>query len=131
VRRERGGPERLRDVRRIYVDSKTFDSVIKLGASRTGRRRLLQAATAVGIGGLLTRGGVSEVVAACTGLRKKCQTNSECQCRDNNVICDRLSRRCDRSGDRCCGTSRAQCKADCDCCKGFSCNDNGRCSQNA
>jgi hypothetical protein len=118
-------------VRRIYVDSKTFDSVIKLSASRTGRRRLFQAAAAVGIGGLLTRGGVEEVLAKCKEPREQCNSNGECQCKDGNFICGRLSRKCNKSGDRCCGTSRADCKANCDCCKGFSCNRNGKCSQNA
>jgi hypothetical protein len=112
------------------VADKTFDSLVKLNSTSTGRRRLFQAGAAVGIGGLLTRGGVAEVLAACQGLRKRCSTNSECQCKDNNIICGRLARRCNRKGDRCCGTSRADCKADCDCCKGFSCNSNGRCSQN-
>ena len=38
------------------VDDKTFDSLAKLSVTSTGRRRLLQAAGAAGIGGLLTRG---------------------------------------------------------------------------
>lgn len=111
------------------MDGKTFDSIVQLGTSRTGRRRLFQAATAVGIGGLLTRGGVQEVLADCQGLRKKCKRNSECSCKDPNVICGRLPKKCNRSGDRCCGTSRADCRSNCDCCKGFICNNNGRCTQ--
>ena len=110
------------------MDGKTFDSIVQLGTSRTGRRRLLQSAAAVGIGGLLTRGGVEEVLADCQGRRKKCDRNSECNCNDANVICDRLARRCDKRGDRCCGTSKASCRADCDCCKGFECN-RGNCKQ--
>ncbi len=41
------------------MDGKTFDSLLKLSATRTGRRRLLQAASAAGIGSLLTRGGAA------------------------------------------------------------------------
>jgi hypothetical protein len=37
------------------MDNKTFDSLLKLSATSTGRRRLFQAAAAVGVGGLLTR----------------------------------------------------------------------------
>ena len=111
------------------MDSKTFDSLLRLSATRTGRRRLFQAGAAAGIGGLLTQGGVDEVLAACQPVRHKCDTNGECSCNDPNRICDRLPRKCKRSGDRCCGTSKASCKANCDCCKGFVCNDNGKCTQ--
>jgi hypothetical protein len=111
------------------MDGKTFDSIVQLGASRTGRRRLLQSAAAVGLGGLLTRGGVKEVLADCQGRRKPCDGNGECNCRDKNVVCEKLPRDCkNRSGKRCCGTSKADCKADCDCCKGFQCK-RGQCKQ--
>lgn len=110
------------------MDGKTFDSIVQLSTSRTGRRRLLQAAGAVGIGGLLTRGGVEEVLADCQGRRRKCDNNNQCNCKDRNVICDKLPRKCDKSGQRCCGTSQASCQKDCDCCKGFECH-RGQCRQ--
>jgi hypothetical protein len=119
----------LCQIRRNGMDSRTFDSLLRLSATRTGRRRLFQAGAAVGVGGLLTRAGMEEVVAACQSRRHKCSRNDECSCKDSNVICDRLPNKCNRSGDRCCGTSKASCKANCDCCKGFVCNDSGKCTQ--
>lgn len=41
------------------MDGTTFDSLTKLTATSTGRRRLVQAAAAAGIGGFLSRGGVA------------------------------------------------------------------------
>jgi hypothetical protein len=107
------------------MDDKTFDSLLKLSASSTGRRRLFQAATAAGIGGLLSRGGVSAATAeACQARGSKCTRNRKCQCRnESNVICDPLARGC-QSGDRCCGVKGASCGKDCDCCKGYQCNKN-------
>jgi hypothetical protein len=107
------------------MDDKTFDSLLKLSASSTGRRRLFQAATAAGIGGLLSRGGVSAATTeACQARGSKCDRNRQCRCRDEeNVICDPLSRGC-QSGDRCCGVRGATCDRDCDCCKGYQCNRN-------
>jgi hypothetical protein len=109
------------------MDDKTFDSLLKLGASSTGRRRLFQAMAAAGVGGLLTRGGVSAATdLACQNLGTKCDRNRQCQCRDReNVVCNPLSRGC-RSGDRCCGEKGASCDKDCDCCKGYQCNRNQR-----
>jgi hypothetical protein len=115
------------------MDDKTFDSLLRLGATRTGRRRLLQAASAAGIGGLLTRGGAAaqDVIAqACQNRQTKCNRNRQCQCKRGvefeNVICDRLTKRCNRnrSGDRCCGVAKATCDNDCDCCRGYQCNKN-------
>ena len=107
------------------MENKTFDSLLKLTATRTGRRRLFQAATAAGVGTLLTRGGVDAVTAeACQQRGSKCERNRQCQCRaESNVICDPLSRGC-RTGDRCCGVRGATCDKDCDCCKGYQCNRN-------
>jgi hypothetical protein len=122
-----GGDGRQSQIRRPCMDDKTFDSLAKLSVTSAGRRRLLQATMAAGLGGLLTRGaaGAQDVVAeACKKLRRRCDRNSDCNCNDSNVICDRLPRRCDKSGDRCCGTSKARCSRDCDCCKGFVCNRN-------
>jgi hypothetical protein len=119
--------------RRHRMDDKTFDSLLKLSATRTGRRRLLQAASAAGIGGLLTRGGATaqDVIAqACQNRQTKCNRNRQCQCKRGaefeNVICDRLTKRCNRnrSGDRCCGVAKATCDNDCDCCRGYQCNKN-------
>ena len=117
--------------RRTRMDGKTFDSLLKLTASRTGRRRLFQAAAAAGVGGLLTRGvaGAQDVVAeACQRRQSKCNRNRNCQCNKGrqfeNVTCDRLPNKCDRNGDRCCGVRRAACDRDCDCCKGYRCNRN-------
>ena len=109
------------------MDDKTFDSLLKLTATSTGRRRLLQGAAA-GVGGLLT-GGVAEArnrfgAEACQGRGSKCNRNRNCRCKDeSNVICDPLARGC-RSGDRCCGVKDATCDRDCDCCKGYQCNRN-------
>ena len=94
-------------------------------ATRAGRRRLFQAATAAAVGTLLTRGGVDAVTAeACQQRVSKCNRNRQCQCRDeSNVICDPLSCGCQK-GDRCCGVRGSTCDMDCDCCKGCQCNRN-------
>jgi len=110
------------------VEGKTFDSLLKLTATSTGRRRLFQAAAGAGIGSLLTRGvagAASDVVAeACQNRGTKCNRNRNCQCKgESNVICDPLARGC-KSGDRCCGVKGASCGKDCDCCKGYQCNKN-------
>lgn len=108
------------------MDDKTFDSLLKLTATSTGRRRLFQAAAAAGFGSLLTRGGTAaQVVAeACQNRGSKCRRNRQCQCKgEQNVICDPLSRGC-RNGHRCCGVADATCGKDCDCCKGYQCNRN-------
>jgi hypothetical protein len=120
-------PMALDAKRRNHVDNKTFDSVLKLTATSTGRRRLLQAAAA-GVGGLLT-GGVAEAkgrfgAQACQPRGSKCTRNRACRCKDeSNVICDPLARGC-QSGQRCCGVKGATCDKDCDCCKGYQCNKN-------
>ena len=110
------------------MDNKTFDSLLKLSATSTGRRRLFQAAAAVGVGGLLTRGvaGAADDVnsLACQPRGSRCNRNRNCRCKDeSNVICDPLARGC-QSGDRCCGVKDATCDKDCDCCKGYQCNRN-------
>ena len=108
------------------MDDKTFDSLLKLGATSTGRRRLLQAMGAAGIGSFLTRGGAAAqdvVAAACKRLQSRCSRDRECVCRSQNVTnvrCARLKPRC-RNGQRCCGTSGARCNAECDCCRGYTC----------
>jgi hypothetical protein len=117
--------------RRNHVDNKTFDSLLKLTATSTGRRRLFQAATAAGIGGLLTRGGVEAIgTLGCQPRGSRCERNRKCRCRDeSNVICDPLARGC-RSGERCCGVKGATCGNDCDCCTGYQCNRNkGLCAR--
>lgn len=107
------------------MDDKTFDSFLKLSVTSTGRRRLFQAMAAAGVGGLLTRGGVSAATTqACQNLGTKCDRNRQCQCRNReNVICDPLARGC-KSGNRCCSVAKGQCDRDCDCCKGYQCNRN-------
>jgi hypothetical protein len=116
------------------MDNKTFDSLLKLTATSTGRRRLLQA-TAAGVGGLLT-GGVAEAknrfgVEACQARGSKCTRNRKCKCKgESNVICDPLARGCE-SGDRCCGVKGATCRKDCDCCTGYQCNRNKKKCVNA
>ena len=110
------------------MDDKTFDSLAKLSVTSTGRRRLLQAAGAAGLGSLLTRGvagAAGDVVAeACQNRGTRCRRNRQCACKgEQNVICDPLSRGC-RSGQRCCGVAKASCDKDCDCCRGYQCNRN-------
>ena len=114
------------------MDDKTFDSLLKLTATSTGRRRLLQAAGAAGIGGLLTRGvaGAQEMITeACQNRGTKCSRNRQCECNNgdkfNKVTCDTLARGC-KSGQRCCGKKGATCGKDCDCCTGYHCNRNKR-----
>ena len=113
------------------MDNKTFDSLVKLTATRTGRRRLLQAAGAAGIGSLLTRGvaGAEDVVAqACQNRQTKCDRDRQCECKEGkkfkHVACAPLPGKCDKNGDRCCGKKDAKCDKDCDCCKDFQCNKN-------
>src|SRR4051794_37222789 len=110
------------------MDDKTFDSLVKLTATRTGRRRLLQAAGAAGLGSLLTRGmaAAQDVVAeACQDRQTKCNRARNCECKNGNqfkhVVCKKLDNKCNKNGDRCCGEKNATCKKDCDCCKGFKC----------
>ena len=110
------------------MDNKTFDSLLKLSATSTGRRRLFQAAAAVGVGSLFTRGiaatagDVNDL--ACQRRGSKCNRNRNCDCKSwSNVICDPLARGC-KTGDRCCGVKDATCDRDCDCCKGYQCNRN-------
>jgi hypothetical protein len=110
------------------MENERFDAVVRCAATSTGRRRLLQAAAAVGVGGLLTRAGMGEVMAACISRRSRCTTNKECSCKDRNVVCGRLSNKCNRGENRCCGTSKASCSSDCDCCKGFYCKSSGICA---
>lgn len=113
------------------MDDKTFDSLAKLSVTSTGRRRLLQAAGAAGIGTLLTRGAVGArdvVAAACQNRGSRCRRNRQCECRTGgreftNVICDPLARGC-RTGSRCCGVADATCGNDCDCCRGYRCDRN-------
>jgi hypothetical protein len=104
-----------------------FDSLLKLTATSTGRRRLFQAATAAGLGAFLSNGSATarDVVGeACQRRGSKCNRNRNCRCKDeSNVICDPLARDC-RTGDRCCGVKDATCDKDCDCCKGYQCNRN-------
>src|SRR5215212_11123580 len=94
--------------RRNRMDDKTFDSLLKVTATSTGRRRLLQAAGAAGFGSLLTRGVAGAVIAeACQNRGSKCRRNRQCACKgEQNVVCDPLSRGC-RSGQRCCGVAKA------------------------
>ena len=112
------------------MDGKTFDSLTKLTATSTGRRRLLQAAGTAGIGSLLTRGvvGAQDVVAAaCQNRQSTCNRNRNCECHTGekfkNVACDPLPGKCKKNGDRCCGKADATCDQDCDCCKNFKCNN--------
>jgi hypothetical protein len=106
------------------MDDKTFDSLLKLSITRTGRRRLLQATAAAGIGSLLTRGaaGAQDVVAqACQARQSTCTRNRQCECKGRqNIICDPLPSGC-RGGTRCCGVAGANCGGDCDCCKSYRC----------
>ena len=110
--------------RRYRMDDKTFDSLLKLSVTRTGRRRLLQAAAAVGIGGFLTRGSAAAqdaVVTACQTRGSTCRRNRQCACRNRaNIICDPLPAGC-KNGTRCCGVGGAACGGDCDCCRGYRC----------
>jgi hypothetical protein len=111
--------------RRPSVDDKTFDCLVKASVTSTGRRRLLQAVGAAGIGGLLTRGVAGAAGGeACQNRGSNCRRNRQCACKgEQNVICDPLARGC-RSGRRCCGVADATCGNDCDCCKGYQCNRN-------
>jgi hypothetical protein len=114
------------------MDGKTFDSLLKLSVTRTGRRRLLQAASAAGIGSLLTRGGVAagDVVAqACEPLQGRCESDRQCKCSvtdERKRECRRLKRGCrlrDRH-TRCCGVADSSCRGECDCCPGYDCRNN-------
>ena len=112
------------------MDGKTFDSLLKLTATSTGRRRLVQAVAAAGIGGLVSRGGAAaEVVAErCQRRQSSCNRDRQCKCNSGganfeNVVCDRLKKRCNNKGDRCCGRQGATCDVDCDCCLHHRCNN--------
>ncbi len=114
------------------MDDKTFDSLLKLSVTSSGRRRLLQAAGAAGIWSFLQRAGAAAQdvgVAACTRLQAPCSRQRQCVCRSQgvfNVQCSQLKPRC-KNGRRCCGTQDTRCNAECDCCRGFTCRG-GRCS---
>jgi hypothetical protein len=106
------------------MESQRFDTLTRGVATGTARRRLLHAAAAVGVGGLLTRLGAGAAVAAtrCQSLGRKCDNRRVCNCYDPNAVCATLNSRCNATGNRCCGTSRASCTRNCDCCAGFRCN---------
>jgi hypothetical protein len=126
----------LRAKRRYRMDGKTFDSLAKLTSTSTGRRRLVQAAAAAGIGSFLTRGGAAadDVVAeACQRRGSSCNRDRQCECFSDgaefkNVECRLPKKRCFDNEDekRCCGLEGATCDKDCDCCKRHRCN-NGKC----
>ena len=59
------------------MDGKTFDSLLKLTANSTGRRRLVQAAAAAGIGGFLSRGGATAQVVAEACQNRQTQMQSD------------------------------------------------------
>ena len=115
--------------RRYRMDGKTFDSLTKLTSTNTGRRRLVQAAAAAGIGGFLGRGSAAAgvVAEACQRRQSRCNRDRQCECSSGaefrNVTCDKLKRRC-KSGDRCCGRDEATCNSDCDCCRRYRCSNN-------
>lgn len=91
------------------------------------RREALRTLAAGSIAGLLARLGAEDASAACVRRRKRCSRDRECCGNPNqNIICDPLPSSCDRSGERCCGRSDAQCSSHCDCCRGFACSG-GRC----
>jgi hypothetical protein len=121
--------------RRSRMDGKTFDSLTKLTSTSTGRRRLVQAAAAAGIGGFLARSGATaQVVAeACQRRQSSCTRDRQCECNRGeefkNVVCDPLARKCDKRGERCCGRSDATCGSDCGCCRGYRCNSSNRCER--
>ena len=56
------------------MDGKTFDSLLKLTATSTGRRRLVQAVAGAGIGGLVSRGASAAdfVADACQRRQSSC-----------------------------------------------------------
>jgi hypothetical protein len=118
--------------RRNHMDGKTFDALLKLSATRGGRRRLFQAVAAAGIGGLLTRGGAAaeDVVAqACEPIQGQCERARQCKCKvtgETDRQCRRLKRGCRRRDrrTRCCGVSDSSCRNQCDCCPGYNCRNN-------
>jgi hypothetical protein len=59
------------------MDDKTFDSLLKLTAISTGRRRLFQATTAAGVGTMLTRGGLDAVTAGACQPRQQMHPQPE------------------------------------------------------
>ena len=117
------------------MDDKTFDSLLKLSVTPSGRRRLLQATAAVGLGSLLTRGGeamAQVVVEACQRTGSSCTRDRQCECKSTKVVrvaCARLPRGCN-TGTRCCGIAGADCRNNCQCCRGYTCNQNGKCQNN-
>ena len=119
---------------RYRMAGKTFDSLLKLTATSTGRRRLVQAVAAAGIGGLVSRGGAAADVVAerCQRRQSSCNRKGQCQCNSGganfeNVACNRLKKRCNNKGDCCCGTRGATCDVDCDYCIHHRCNSNKQC----
>ncbi len=114
------------------MDGKTFDSLLKLSVTRTGRRRLLQAVSAAGIGGFLSRGGAAAqefVIQACEPLQGQCERARQCMCKATDETerrCQRLKRGCRRRDrhTRCCGVAGSSCRNECDCCRGYDCRNN-------
>jgi hypothetical protein len=120
--------------RRFRMDGKTFDSLVKLTSTSTGRRRLVQAAAAAGISGFLSGPGAAAqgvVGEACQRRGSSCNRDRQCECNTGdedfrNVACRLLKKRCNDQGERCCGLKGATCTKDCDCCRRHRCN-NGKC----
>ena len=103
------------------MDGSRFDSLARRLATGVDRRQALRALAASGAAGLLTRLGLDEVDARRLGRR--CNEDRDCPDR-RGVTCARLAREC-RGGKRCCGKRRARCRNDCDCCRGYRCNEEG------
>lgn len=116
------------------MDADRFDDLSRRLATDASRRRALQAITAAGAAGLLTRLGRGEAAAqdvdteACKDRRTKCGKDRQCCGHKNRIACDPVANKC-RNGSqrtRCCGRRKASCKGDCDCCKGLKCKDKGK-----
>ena len=117
------------------MDPRSFDRLSRSFATGASRRQALRALTVGGAVGLVSRlkGGeaAAQVVEAedCRGRRRQCDRNRQCCGNNRGVVCDPLPRACNKDGQRCCGRTDAPCQAECDCCKGFTCNRKGRCKQ--
>ena len=90
---------------------------------------------AAGLGGFVSRRGTAAGdvgTEACKRRQGSCDRRRECECLSGgaefeNVTCDRLKKRCNNKGDRCCGQQGATCDVDCDCCRDHRCNSNKKC----
>jgi hypothetical protein len=115
----------------IAMDGSRFDDLLRSAVHQPSRRALLRSLGSGAAVGALVRIGLRPAAAdvsgeACQGIRQTCDSRSEC-CGGGRLRCRRITRKCKRNRlrreNRCCSTGDTPCRNNCDCCRGFACNN--------